>query len=421
MSSSFLEPSVMRPDAPMMRLTPVRATCGLVLAAAALAVRPAAAAEVFYQPIASLTAETDSNLDLDSGPHKQLEGYLLDAATTIGIATQESMTTLRPRLVYRDYPGDSPDDRLEAYLDINSAYRTQRSTFTLLGSLERQDEFNAEFTSATYNDVNPTQPLAETGRVTNGGTRDSASLFPKYTYSFSPVIGAGVSGQYTIDRYSPSAISDHVDFEYYVGRAFLSWYFSPTSSLSAGVLGSKYEASQFPSSATGTGGNVVLDTTWTPVLSTEFSLIDQHTSISEVLPNVLHTSVNAWGGSAEVVYKSQVSQFKLNANRSVSPSGGGSAYTVNRLQFEYDRSFSTRLSFVGALVGLQVHALTADADGDNRKYAQTQLSAKWMLSRTWFVQGGYQYTFQRYEYDPPSVANNRIYVRFGYQGLGQER
>jgi hypothetical protein len=94
---------------------------------------------------------------------------------------------------------------------------------------------------------------------------------------------------------------------------------------------------------------------------------------------------------------------------------------VNRLQLEYDRNVSSRLSFMGALVGLQVRALTADAQGDNRTYGQTVLDVKWMLAPTWFIQGGYQYTFQKYEYDPPSVANNRVYIRIGYQGLGQER
>jgi hypothetical protein len=394
---------------------------GGVFGVAIAAVRPAAAAEVYYQPIASLTAESDSNIDLDSGSHPRIEGYLADLATVIGIATQDSSTTIRPRLLYREYPGDSPDDRLEAYLDFNTAYRTQRSNFTISGSFEHLDQFNAEFTPATFNDINPAQSLADTGKVVVGGTRDSVSVFPKYTYNFSPILGAGVSGQYTLVNYSPAAITDHVDFDYYVGRAFLTWSFSPTSSLSAGGFGTKYEATKFDSRATGSGGNVVLDTAWTPVLSTEFSLLTQHTDINEVLPTVLNTSVNAWGGSASALYKTQVSQFKINANRTISPSGGGSVYTVNRLQLEYDRNVSSRLSFMGALVGLQVRALTADAEGDNRTYGQTILDVKWMLAPTWFIQGGYQYTFQKYEYDPPSVANNRVYIRIGYQGLGQER
>jgi hypothetical protein len=45
---------------------------------------------------------------------------------------------------------------------------------------------------------------------------------------------------------------------------------------------------------------------------------------------------------------------------------------------------------------------------------------KWMIARTWFVQGGYQYMWQKYQLDPDGASNNRIYIRFGYQGLGPQ-
>jgi hypothetical protein len=414
MSWSFLERLLMQPS--MRRLSG-----GLVAATLAVGLRPAPAAEVYYQPIASLSAETNSNIDLDSGPHHRIEGYLADAATIIGIATQNSSSTFRPRLVYRTYPGDAPDDRLEAYLDFNTQYRTQRSNLVFTGTLERQDEFNAEQTAAVFNDINPGQPLADTGRVTVGGTRDSASVFPKYTYNFSPIIGAGFSGQYTNIIYSPSAISNHVDFEYYAGRAFLSWAFSPRSVFSAGAIGSKYQATKFYSQATGVGANAEVDTTWNPLISTEFTVLDQRTKIDAVLPAVLDTSVNAWGASAAVIYKTQVSQFRLNAGRAISPSGGGGVYTVDRLQFQYDRNVNARFSYRGALVGLKVRALTANIEGDNRTYAQVFGEAKWMLTPTWFVSGGVQYSWQKYDFNQPSDANNRIYLRIGYQGLGQQR
>jgi hypothetical protein len=393
----------------------------LLFAAAALAAAPVLAAEVYLQPIATLTAETDSNLDLDPSVKQEVQGYLLDAATIIGIATQESNTIFRPRIVYRYYPQESADNRLEAYLDLNTSYRTQRSTASLVGSIEHLDQFNAELTSALYNDVNPVQPPPDTGKVTVGATRDSAILDPKYVYNFTPIIGAGVSGQYQVVNYSPAGDTSHVDFDYYQARAFLTWTYSQTSDVSFGGYGSKYEATHFASRATGSGATMDLNTTWTPLLSTKASVIYQHTNIDDVLPTPLNTQNNAWGASVAAIYKTQVDQFRLNAGRSISPSGGGAVFDVDRLQFQYDRIFGPRLSFTGALVGLRTHALTANIAGDDRKYAQTILEAKWKMTPTWFVQGGYQFAWQKYQYDLTSGINNRFYIQIGYQGLGQER
>jgi hypothetical protein len=36
------------------------------------------------------------------------------------------------------------------------------------------------------------------------------------------------------------------------------------------------------------------------------------------------------------------------------------------------------------------------------------------------VQGGYQYMWQKYEIDPDSASNNRVYIKFGYQGRDRQ-
>ena len=88
---------------------------GLLVLAAVLGTSAAQAAQVFYQPLASLGVENDSNLDMDPGGSKAVQGYLADVATVVGIDTPEWSTLLRPRLVYRSYPKSSVDDRLETY------------------------------------------------------------------------------------------------------------------------------------------------------------------------------------------------------------------------------------------------------------------------------------------------------------------
>jgi hypothetical protein len=393
----------------------------LLFAAATLLTESALAAEVYYQPVVTLSAETDSNLDLDIGKQPETQGYIADLSTIIGIDTPDSTTTIRPRIVYREYPQDSGDDRLEGYLDFSSAYKSQRSNASISGSLQHLDEFNAEFTEALFNDINPVQPGADTGRTVVGSTRDTAIVSPKYVYSFSPTVGAGVSGQYQITTYSPSDDTSHLNFDYYQGRAFLNWDSTQRSQWAFGGFGSKFQTKDVFSEATGSGALVDLTTTWTPLLTSTAELLFQHTSIDTAIPTPFNTSVNKIAGSIDVAYKTELDRFRLIARHSISPSGGGGLYTVDRLQFQYDRTFTTRFSMTGAVVGIRTRGLTANLSEDDRNYAQAIIEAHYMLTRRFFLQGGYQYAWQKYQDNTDSAANNRVYIQIGYQGLGQQR
>ena len=397
--------------------------CARGLLLAAVAARPAAAAEVYFQPLATLTAETNSNLELDPGTRQQVEGYLADVSTIIGIATPDSNTMIKPRLQYSEYPQDSADDRLEGQLDLSSSFRTQRSGGRISGSYQHLDSFNAELTSPVFNDLNPVQPTnPETGKVTYGASESNLLLYPTYSYKLTPIIGAGVSGVYQNVTYTPAESLGNSDFDYYQAKAFLSWSYSQRTDLSFGVFGSKFQVSHVDSEATGSGATVDLNTSWSPVFSTHASLIYQHTSIADEAVADDNRAVGAVGGNVFASYRSQVSEIKFSAGRGFTPSGAAAVYSVDTAQLQYNRTLNARLSFLGAVIGLRTRVLGAAAtnNNDNRSYAQTLLEGKWLITRNWFVQGGYQYQWQKYQSDSESAANNRIYIRIGYQGLAPQ-
>lgn len=397
------------------------------LLGAGLCAMPVVAAEVYIQPSASLTAENDSNLDLNPGPNPEVQGYLASAGSLFGISTPSTDTTIRPRLEYRDYPKDSQDNRLEGYLDLKSEYRGPRSDASILGTFDHQDDFNAEFSSALYNDFNPVQPTApQTGKAVTGVVRDSVLLLPQYEYSISPLWNVGVSGIYQGLRYHPANTNFLVDFDYYQGKAFVSWATGPRSQISVGAYGSNYQATQIDSQATGAGGSLDLDTKWTPLLSTNFSAVYQRTNIYQHIiggppSQQLDAEVNVWGATFGAVYKGQVAQYRFNIGRIITPSGGGGIYVNDQAQFQYDRNLTQRLSFTGAMIALRNRGITSNLNGDDRDYLQTVVELKWMWSPTWYVQGGYQYAWQKFEYNPDGAANNRIFIRVGYLGLPRQR
>jgi hypothetical protein len=394
---------------------------GSLLAAAVAVAAPAYCADVFVTPTAYIGAETNSNLDMEPGGAQEVTGYVANMSSLIGIATPNSATTIKPRLDYRDYPTDQGDNRLEGFLDFNSYYKGQRNSASISGTLDHRDEFNAELTPALYDEVNPIQPTApQTGRTVTGATRDSAYVVPSYSYNLTPLLAAGVSGLYQKINYSPNDDARFVDFDYYQAKAYLVWTVSHNSDLTFGGYGNKFNATRFDSTATAKGGSLDLNTSWTPLLSTRASVVLQHSDIVSSIPPTIDGSVNAWGGALGVDYKTEVQQFRADLSRLITPSGGGSVYINNQLQFQYGRNVTQRLSLTTAALLLKNRALTSAFSGNGRDYFRSVVEAKWMIARTWFVQGGYQYTWQKYQADPDGAANNRLYIRFGYQGLSRQ-
>jgi hypothetical protein len=393
----------------------------LLLVAPVLGAAPAFSADIFVQPSGFIGAESNSNLDLTPGGQPEVTGYLANLSSLIGIATPDSSTTIRPRLDYRNYPTDAGDNRLEEFLDFNSYYKAQRSSASISGTLDHRDELNAELTPAIYDPVNPNQPTApQTGRTVTGATRDSVYVLPSYSYNWTPRLASGVSGLYQKVNYSPNDAARYVDFNYYQGKAFFVWSVTQKSDLTFGGYGAKYNATRFDSKATAEGGSVDLNTSWSPLLTTRASVVVQRSDIQSAIPPVFNGTVNTWGGALSGNYKTETQQFRADLSRLITPSGGGSVYINNQLQFEYDRRLTQRLSLTTAALLLRNRALTAAVSGNGRDYLRSVVEMKWMMTQTWFVQGGYQYTWQKYQVNPDGAANNRLYLRFGYQGLSRQ-
>jgi hypothetical protein len=393
----------------------------LMAAVSLLGAACANAADVFIQPNASIGAQTNSNLDLTPGGQGESTGYNASVASLIGIATPNSSFTIKPRLDYQDFPNDPGDDRLEEYLDFNGSWKGQRSSAAISGSYDHRDEFNAELQTATFDEINPVQPTApQTGRTVSGGTRNSMYVAPSYTYDLTQLFAAGVSGLYQKVNYSPNDDARFVDFDYYQGKAFVVWTLNQKNDLTFGAYHNDYNATRFFSKASATGGSVDLNTAWSPLLTTRASVTYQRSDIEAGLPPGFDGSLNVWGGALSVVYKGEITQLRADLNRLITPSGGGSVYVADQAQVEYDRKLTQRLSFIGAVIYEQDRALTANFAGDGRNYLRTLLDIKWMMTRTFYIQGGYSYIWQQYQINPDGAANNRFYLRFGYQGMGRQ-
>jgi hypothetical protein len=402
---------------------------GLTVAAAVTALGAAAsanAADIYYQPIVQLSTQYNTNLDLSSIPAEKrgAEGYYADAATTFGIATPTTDTTLQPRVLYNYYPSASDRNRLEAFLNGNGRYNWQRDHVSWYGTFDHRDDVNAEQPAAAdSNTVNPgtgnNTPSSSQPRV--GVTRNFLVVDPTYTHSLTPLSGIGLAGEYQFLSFNESN-SGHVGFDFYQAKAFYSKTIDLRSDFQVGAFGNHYAArfGDARSNSGGVSGNYGYN--WTQVLRSNLSVSVEQTDFkkSQDTGN-LDIKSHPWSAIFNTVYNAgELTKYSFYVGRAIYPSSVGGLSQTDQVRAQYDHDFTPRLHLTGALRVFRDRLVASELDNNYRNYGTGNLRVQYMLTRQIFVATAYTYVYQKYKLDPASADANVFQVSFGYRGLERQ-
>jgi hypothetical protein len=402
---------------------------GLTVAAAVAtlcAVAPAGAAEIYYQPIVQLSTAYNNNLDLTpiASEKRGAEGYYADAATTVGIATPTTETTLQPRMLYNYYPSASDRNRLEAFLNGNGRYSWQRDHIQWYGTFDHRDDVNAEQPGAAdTNTVNPGtgNNTPTSGQPAIGVTRDYLIVDPTYTHSLTPLSGIGVAGEYQFMGYSRED-SGHIGFDFYQARMFYSKTIDLRTDFQVGVFGNHYTArfGDARSNSGGVTGSVTYN--WSPVLHSSLSGSVQQTNFKETRDSGnLDVKSHPWSAVVNTVYDAgQLTKYSFYLGRSIFPSSVGGLSQIDQARAQYDHDFTPRLHFTGAVRVFRDKTVSGIQDPDYRNYATGSLRVQYMLTQRIFVASAYTYVYQKYKFDPASADASVINVSIGYRGIERQ-
>ena len=388
---------------------------------AMISAAPAGAAEFYYQPIVSLATAYNTNLDLTpiQAEKRSAEGYYADAATTIGIATPQSETNLQPRLLYNYYPSATDRDRLEAFLTGSSRYSWQRDRFNISGYYDHRDDFDAEQPGATVGAGNTTPT---TGNALAGVTRDYLIVDPTYTHLLTPLTGIGVAGEYQRLSYSQED-ANHIAYNFYQGRLFYSKTIDLRSGFAVGVYGNRYEGQTIESHSDSAGLQASGDYNWTQTVHSSLTVQYQETKFRQgTQAGDVSVTSHPWAANLSTKYDAQTSRYTFSLGRTIYPSSAGGLYTTDQVQAQYDRDFTQRLQFTGALRVFRDRNTDAAASSANyRNYGAASLRVQYMLTQRIFVATSYTYLYQKFRYDTNSADANVVYVSIGYRGLDRQQ
>ena len=416
MSSSYRDSMTLRH-----KVRGVLALVGAILTPVGLAV----AADKYVQPQAEARVETNDNFNLVPGgsPDSNVYGYIADLQALIGIATERSDTSLRPRVKFQEYPDRDDIDKVEGFLDLRSKYDWERSQLLTIGRYSQQDAYNSEFASGEFDPLDPDAPTeGDSGLVVFGETRTMVELRPTFSHAITERTKAGVEAQYRAVRYdSDSIVNEHTDFDFLYGLGFLSWALDPRSDVSVGAYVSKYSATDDSSETDAYGGEVGYGYRWSDTMGITATVTYESNDITDNVPVRQEESTSGWGGEFTGYRTTEVSSLRVAVGRSFIPTGDGGKAESDQLRLQYDRDLNERLSLLGVARYESRNSISTVGRSSDRDYARVDLSVKWLMTPTWFLQGGYSYIWQDRESASGDAANNKIFATVGYKGLGRQR
>ena len=394
----------------------------LVLAAGVVLPVGVAQADVSVQPSVELRAEMSSNAGLDPVTNDDSDNTasIADLAALITILTPRGETIIRPRLKLREDENRSTEP-VEAFLDLNSKYRSERGQFDLRASFDRRDTYVAELADAGYDPIDPEDPTTpQTGRNVVGETRERAEVRPTYFYRVSERTTLGAKAFYQTVRYSDEAAFERVDYDFSRADGLIAWAINPRSDIQMGAYVSRYEAKNEVNQTDAVGGLIAFVRRWSETAGTTFELSFEQNDVlfDPLLPE---ESDSGWGGNITNYWEGEVSVWRLTIGRTFSPTGRGGKSTVDQLRLQYDRDLSARLRFRSAARLLSDESISDAGSNNDRDYGRLELSLEWKMSPTWYIQGGYMYTYQDRVSDPDAADDHRFFVSIGYRGLRPQR
>jgi hypothetical protein len=402
-----------------------RSVRAAVLAALGLvaSVGVAEAAQTFIEPQAELRAETNSNLTLDpdGSPDGYEQGYIAEVLALMGVATPQSETSFRPRLRFQEYPDRDERDRVEAFADLFSRYRWERSRFDLVAKYSRQDSYNFDTRSGTFDPLDPnygTDP--GTGRVLEDETRSEIDVRPEYAFDVSERTTVGIDARYRSVWYdADSDQPEQIDYEHLAAGANVSWKLDPRNKVGVGAFVNTYDPKSGSGDSDGYGIGAGYEHRWSETTGFEMTAFYETNDPKSDEPGVANDSTSGFGGTVAAFHEGEVSKWRFSASHRLAPNANGRAEELDQLRLQYDREFSERLT-LRAVARYESESDINDDGSQSIDTARADLSLRWRFTQMWDVQGGYSY-IGRDEGIDGDASNNRFFVSVGYEGLGRQR
>lgn len=329
----------------------------------------------------------------------------------ISRSEQNSRLALSTGLRVERYASLSELDREDPFANFSSSWNTERSAYGFsAGYSERAQRSIAE---------------DDTGDFSSNATVETINLSPTYRYQLTEKDSIYGSYNYSERKYSNS---DGLDNPFATNlndnkthSITGGWQRSLTERLTGGlaITYANYESEGLRQSEYDTYNFAI---TSSYLLSEKWSLSGQigyRTLENEITPPIGPKLTDSSSGtlfSFSSVYDGEINTVSFTVGRSLNPSGEGVVNEQDRINLNWRRSLSDKLSF--NINATYQETQTADTfNNTDREYLQFSPSMAWQLEEDLTLRFGYQYREQKGT-NVDAVDSNMVFLTVGYDWSG---
>ena len=387
----------------------------VALVSAMLTLTPVQGAEWIIDPQIRAAGSFDDNATLNfrTDNEESISGYILEGSARFAYASEITNFFVTPILRLREY-GDPRFDEDEQFVRLQFDRETQRNEFRFRANYDREAIRTAERSDADLEVDDPDDIRDEgTGRVFLQGRRERVELIPRWTYRVSDASRLSMKLAYRDIQYENKFAGLLNDYSN--GRANVSYQKAWSPRYSAIVTGTyRLFKPDGRDEVTGYG------------LSAGFiGEISENTRLRvlagfETSENEIGQNVRKPVGNVSLVRRLQTITLLAQYRRSISGGGGGTVSSRDEINLNLTRRLNERISAGLGVRAYATNALEGDVvEFDERDYVQLRAQLIWNLSRTWFVDANYRYTFLNQQLVGESANSNEVTIWLSYRPRGR--
>jgi hypothetical protein len=376
---------------------------------------PVQGAEWQIDPLIRAAANFDDNANLSvrTDNEESISGYIVEGSARFAYASELTSFVVTPILRYRDY-GDPRFDEDEQFLRMQFDHDAQRNSFRIRANYDREGVRTAERSDADLDIEDPDDIRDDdTGRVFLQGRRERIELKPRWTYRMSDASSVSATLAYRDTTYENNF--DGLLDDYTNGRVNVSYKRSWSPRYSMIVTGTYRQ--YIPDSReekTGAGFKAGIE-----------GELSENVRV-RALAGLEETKGETGGSVREPVWQMslvrQLQTIELLAQyrRTISGSGSGTVSSRDEIDLYLTRELNERISAGLGVRAYTTNALEGDVENfDERDYVQLRAQFIWNLTRKWFVQADYRYTFLNRQLIGESANSNDVSIWLSYRPTGR--
>jgi hypothetical protein len=393
----------------------VQLACAAALAAAA---GGAHAENWVFDPRVEVGADYDDNYRLTStrGSEIEVEGASIDAELGITAESPRGSIDLRPRVHSTYFPNETSEDATDGYFNATAIRRTQRLVSKFLATIADESVVSSELLAADFPGIDLGETVSgDSGRVTFRNRRRLIVASPSLSYDWTQRRHLTAGLQY-VDADYRNVFFEQQSYKTYAATGGFVYDATQRSHVTFVVSERVYDPGEGAPHTNTTGAGVEWRTSATEITSFYVRGGADH-STRDAFGTVAKLSTTSFNGGLGAEFRYPTTNMVIDLLRSTAPSSAGVVVNRDELRFRVSHDFQPR--FAGFVAARAIRTTGLASSGNigvrDRKYATGTAGFEWRATRTVSLDGTYNYTWQKYEFDPTDATSNGVHLALVYQ------